>query len=170
MSETGPGTPAPHREAPTPDPAGTPSGTPHEAVHDPRRRAYGAGRALIAVYGVFALSATARAGVQLVRDAAEAPLAYGLSAFSALVYVVATIALAHNGHRMRRVAWAAVVVELVGVLAVGTLSVVDPAAFPKDTVWSHFGQGYGFVPLVLPLLGLAWLWRSSPARIAQSDR
>ena len=49
--------------------------------------------------------------------------------------------------------------ELVGVLAVGALSYAVPAAFPDKTVWSHFGSGYGFVPLVLPVLGLWWLRR-----------
>ena len=39
-------------------------------------------------------------------------------------------------------------------LAVGALSYAVPAAFPDKTVWSHFGSGYGFVPLVLPVLGL----------------
>ena len=135
--------------------------------HDPRRRAYGAGRALIAVYGVFALAATARAAVQLVRDAGGAPLAYGLSAFSAAVYIAATIALAHNGDRMRRVAWVAVVIELVGVIVVGLWTTMNPGDFPRDTVWSHFGQGYGFVPLLLPILGLFWLVRSDPAKLAR---
>ena len=36
-------------------------------------------------------------------------------------------------------------------------SYVDRAAFPDKTVWSHFGSGYGYVPLVLPVLGLLWL-------------
>ncbi len=125
--------------------------------------ASGPGRVLVAVYGVFALSASARAGVQLLRDWHEAPLAYGLSAFAALVYVVATVALA-RGHR--RLAVTAVGTELVGVLVVGTLSVADPQAFPEATVWSGFGSGYGYVPLVLPLLGLAWLSRSRARRPA----
>ncbi|PFG19495.1 hypothetical protein [Serinibacter salmoneus] len=137
-------------------------------VADTRRRAYGVGRVLIAVYGVFAVSATARASVQLIRDASQAPVAYSLSAFAAAVYVVATIALAHNGRRMRRVAWVAVVVELIGVVSVGVWSFVDPAAFPEATVWSHFGQGYAFVPLVLPILGIAWLVRSNPAALARA--
>ena len=47
--------------------------------------------------------------------------------------------------------------ELVGVLAVGTWSLTDRAAFPDATVWSAYGRGYGFVPLVLPVLGLLWL-------------
>ncbi len=127
--------------------------------------ATGPGRVLVAVYAVFAVSATARATVQLVRDFDDAPLAYGLSAFAALVYVVATVALARDA---RRLALGAVLVELVGVLAVGTLSVTDPEAFPDATVWSGFGSGYGYVPLVLPLLGLAWLWRSRRRRTAEA--
>ncbi|GAA2722704.1 hypothetical protein [Cellulomonas aerilata] len=127
----------------------------------------GPGRVLVAVYAVFALSATARAGVQLLRDWHEAPLAYALSAVAAAVYVVATVALA-RGHR--RLAIAAVGIELVGVLVVGTLSVVDRQAFPEATVWSGFGSGYGYVPLVLPLLGLTWLWRLRRTRPARSGR
>ncbi|CAM3552133.1 hypothetical protein OCAE111667_15005 [Occultella aeris] len=137
-----------------------------EDTEDTRRPAYGAGRVLIFVYGIFALAATARATVQLIRDSSEAMFAYSLSGLSAVVYILATVALAHNGRRMRRVGWITVSFELVGVLTVGTLSVLHPEYFPRDTVWSNFGQGYGYVPLVLPILGLFWMWRSSPARIA----
>jgi hypothetical protein len=112
---------------------------------------------LIAVYGVFALSATARAGVQIATRFAEAPLAYLLSALAGAVYILATIGLAGRGPGARRMAWGAVVFELVGVLVVGTLTVFDTADFPDDTVWSVFGRGYGFIPLVLPLVGLWWL-------------
>ena len=45
----------------------------------------------------------------------------------------------------------------VGVLVVGALTVADAALFPDATVWSDFGAGYGFVPLALPFIGLAWL-------------
>jgi hypothetical protein len=111
----------------------------------------------VAVYAVFAVSASARAGVQLATELDRAPLAYLLSAFAAAVYVVATLALARSSETSRRVALGAVLVELVGVLVVGTLSVLDPASFPDATVWSVFGRGYAFVPLVLPVLGLWWL-------------
>ena len=47
----------------------------------------GLGRALVAVYAVFALSATARSLVQLFTKASEAPVAYVLSALAGLVYV-----------------------------------------------------------------------------------
>ena len=69
----------------------------------------------------------------------------------------------HLNPGVRRVAWVAIGIELVGVLTVGTLSLVDPAAFPRATVWSVYGIGYGFVPLVLPVLGLLWLARTRPA-------
>lgn len=128
----------------------------------------GWGRALILVYGVFAFSALGRSSTQLVQKAGEAPLAYGLSAFAAVVYAVATFCLARPGRRTTPIAWVAVLVELIGVLVVGALTVLDPELFPDDTVWSRFGSGYGWVPAVLPFLGLAWLWHTHPQRKADS--
>ncbi|RBY92714.1 hypothetical protein [Blastococcus sp. TF02A-30] len=119
----------------------------------------GAGRVLVALYGVFALAAGARAAVQLSTRFDEAPLAYLLSALAAAVYVVATVGLVRGGPGGRRLALAAMGVELVGVLVVGTLSLADAAAFPDETVWSGFGRGYLYVPLVLPVLGLLLLRR-----------
>jgi drug/metabolite transporter (DMT)-like permease len=122
-----------------------------------RATSSGPGRVLIAVYAIFALSATARAAVQIAGKFGEAPVAYLLSALAGLVYILATVGLARHGPRARRLAWAAVGFELVGVLVVGTFTVFDSGDFPDDTVWSVFGRGYGFVPLVLPLVGLWWL-------------
>ncbi|MEU8206192.1 hypothetical protein [Streptosporangium sp. NPDC049046] len=116
----------------------------------------GPGRALVAVYGVFALAAGARAAVQIATRFQEAPLAYVLSAFAAAVYVVLTVALARGNRTLALVACG---VELAGVLIVGTLSMVDPEAFPRATVWSGYGSGYLFIPFVLPVLGLYWLLR-----------
>jgi len=121
----------------------------------------GPGRVLVFVYGLFALAASARAGVQIATKFDEAPVAYLLSALAAVIYLVATVGLARGGRTGRRVAWVCCTVELVGVLAVGTASLLLPSAFPDATVWSGYGRGYGFVPLVLPLLGLYWLRRTS---------
>lgn len=128
-----------------------------------RATATGPGRVLIAVYGVFALAATARAGVQIAGRFAEAPLAYTLSALAGSVYVLATIGLAGTGPRFRALAWAAVGFELAGVLVVGTFTLLVPGDFPDDTVWTDYGIGYGFVPLVLPFAGLWWLRRTGRA-------
>lgn len=125
------------------------------------RASSGPARVLVAVYAVFALAAGARAAVQLSTRFHEAPLAYLLSALAAVVYIVATVGLARGGRGGRRAAFVAITTELVGVLVVGTLSLVDRAAFPDETVWSGYGRGYGFVPLVLPVLGLLLLRRQA---------
>ena len=120
----------------------------------------GPGRALLAFYLIFAVAAGSRAGVQIATKFGEAPLAYLLSALAALVYLAATVGLAVGGVRGRLVALTGCIVEMAGVLVVGTLSIADKAAFPDDTVWSRYGSGYGYVPLVLPVIGLYWLWRN----------
>jgi hypothetical protein len=114
----------------------------------------GLGRILVFVYGVFALAATARALVQLATQASKAPVAYSLSLFSGIVYIVATWALATE---RRRIAIVTIGVELTGVLVIGTLS--HPSDIDRASVWSDYGNGYGYVPLVLPFVGLWWLWR-----------
>lgn len=112
---------------------------------------------LIAVYAVFALAATGRSVTQLVLYADRAPLPYALSAVAAVIYIAATVGLARGTAGARRIAWTACLFELVGVLAVGTLTVTQEDLFPDDTVWSGFGAGYGYLPAVLPVAGLAWL-------------
>jgi hypothetical protein len=122
----------------------------------------GPGRVLLTVYMIFAVAAGARAGVQIALKFSEAPLAYVLSAVAAAVYLAATIGLAVGGAKGRLTALTSCSVELVGVLVVGTLSIGDKAAFPDQTVWSEYGSGYGYIPLVLPMIGLYWLWRNRP--------
>jgi hypothetical protein len=135
----------------------------------PAPRTLGVGRLLIAVYAILALGATARAFVQIVEKFDTAPVAYLLSALSGVVYIVATIALIRRGPAWYRVAWVTITFELLGVLVVGTLSVVDPVLFPSDSVWSNFGRGYGYIPLVLPVLGMIWLSRRRPAAVSAAQ-
>ena len=120
-----------------------------------RRSRGGPGVLLVVAYGVLALAATGRSVLQVLSYYDRAPLAYTLSALAALVYLLATWCLIRGGRWVRVGQWACAF-ELVGVLVVGTASFLVPDAFPDKTVWSHFGQGYGFVPLVLPVLGLLW--------------
>ncbi|MFC9333459.1 hypothetical protein [Arthrobacter sp. NPDC057009] len=135
----------------------------HTGQRPGNTRNTGPGRLLIAVYAIFAISATARAGYQILTKFSEAPLAYLLSAFAAVVYVVATVSLAKAGRTWFKVSLVAVLVELVGVIIVGALSLFDAVQFPHETVWSAFGRGYAFVPLFLPVLGLIWLYRRRPS-------
>lgn len=114
----------------------------------------GNARALVILYAVLAIAATGRSLYQVATKFGTAPFAYSLSVLAAAVYVLATIAIARGN---RRLAIGAMVFELAGVLAIGSLTIVAPGLFPSDTVWSGFGAGYLYVPLVLPVLGLWWL-------------
>ncbi len=117
----------------------------------------GFGRVLVAVCCLFALAATARSAVQIATKFHDAPLAYLLSAFAAVAYIVATVSLARGDTASRRVATVAISIELVGVITVEPVSELASNTFPHATVWTGFGNGYGFVPLVLPFVGLWWL-------------
>ena len=124
---------------------------------------HGFGRVLVAVYGLLALAATGRSILQISEYFDRAPVSYVLSALAAVIYLVATIGLARGDRASVRLATVALSVELVGVLVVGTLSYAMRSAFPDKTVWSHFGAGYGFVPLVLPVVGLWWIHHTARA-------
>lgn len=130
-------------------------------------RMSGLGRVLIAVYIVLALAATFRSLYQIITKFDEAPVAYVLSALSGVVYIVATIALIKRVGIWRRIAWIALSFELAGVLIVGTLSLLAPQWFAHPSVWSNFGSGYVFIPLVLPVLGLIWLARTGSERVKE---
>ena len=135
-------------------------------------RSKGVGRVLIVVYGILALGATGRSFVQIahsVEDSQQVPLAFWLSALASVVYIVATIALIAPGRVWYRVAWITITFELVGVLVVGTLSLTHPELFARPSVWSWYGNGYLFIPLFLPVLGMFWL-RSRRARVDAIER
>lgn len=128
-------------------------------------RSSGPGRILVAVYAVLAIAATGRSTFQIVDRFEEAPIAFTLSAVAAVVYLLATLSLAL---RRQTIAWVTIAFELAGVLVIGTLSVVAPAVLGLDsvdpfgreaTVWSAYGAGYLCIPLVLPIIGLLYLWR-----------
>jgi hypothetical protein len=124
----------------------------------------GPARLLIALYGLFAIAAGSRALFQIATKWQQAPLAYALSALAALLYLLACAGLARRTPAAWRLAVAVCAVELAGVLGVGALTLAAPQRFAAATVWSAFGAGYGFVPLILPAIGLAWLTRSATRR------
>lgn len=120
----------------------------------------GFGRILIAVYAIFSVAAVSRSAVQIITQFEVAPTAYVLSAVAAVFYIVGTYCMAHASAVSLRVARWSAIIELAGVLVVGTISYVIPGEFPDATVWSHFGSGYLFIPVVLPIAALWWLDRS----------
>ncbi|UNO43695.1 hypothetical protein [Streptomyces sp. MST-110588] len=123
----------------------------------------GPGRLLVTLYTIFTVAAASRSAFQLIAQFDRAPLAYVLSAVSALVYGFITVSLVRGGEGARKAALVCCVLELAGVLGIGAWTCVEPAAFPDATVWSYFGRDYLFIPVVLPVTGLLWLRRSRRA-------
>ncbi|MEF3117848.1 hypothetical protein [Streptomyces chrestomyceticus] len=136
---------------------------PKGAAGERRSLGTGPGRLLVALYGVFTVAAASRAAYQLIAQFDRAPLAYILSAVSAVVYAFILFSLVRGGEGARRAAVVCCALELAGVLGVGTWTLVDRSAFPDATVWSDFGMGYLFIPVFLPVTGLLWLRRARRA-------
>ncbi|MDN3295295.1 hypothetical protein QWM81_14755 [Streptomyces ficellus] len=128
-----------------------------------RRLSRGPGMLLVWLYGVMSVGAVSRSALQIVTEFGRAPLAYTLSAMAAVVYVFITYTLVRGGERARRAALVCCAAELVGVLTVGTWTLADPGAFPDATVWSDYGYGYLFIPVLLPVTGILWLRKAGTA-------
>ncbi|MER6084176.1 hypothetical protein [Streptomyces sp. NPDC001833] len=123
----------------------------------PKRLTSGPGTLLVWFYGVMVVGAVSRSAYQIATEFDRAPLAYSLSAVAGVVYAFITYTLVRGGETARRVAQVCCAAELAGVLIVGTWTVVDSSAFPDATVWSDYGMGYVFIPVLLPLSALYWL-------------
>ncbi|MGW7200584.1 hypothetical protein [Streptomyces chryseus] len=121
------------------------------------RLVQGPGLLLVWLYGVMSVGAVSRSAYQIATEYDRAPLAYTLSAVAAVVYAFITYTLVRGGETARRAALVCCAAELVGVLVVGTWTVIEPSAFPDATVWSAFGRGYLFIPVLLPVTGIVWL-------------
>ncbi|MFJ7178889.1 hypothetical protein ACIQXA_21405 [Streptomyces massasporeus] len=134
-----------------------------EAEVSRRRLISGPGTLLVWLYGVMVVGAVSRSAYQIATEFDRAPLAYSLSAVAGVVYGFITYTLVRGGETARRVALACCVAELAGVLTVGTWTLVEPSAFPDATVWSDFGMGYLFIPVILPVSAIYWL-RASRSR------
>ncbi|MFD7304213.1 MULTISPECIES: hypothetical protein [Streptomyces] len=122
-----------------------------------RRLAGGPGTLLVWLYGVMVVGAVSRSVYQIATEFDRAPLAYALSAVAGVVYGFITYTLVRGGEKARRAAMVCCAAELAGVLVVGTWTLVEPSAFPDATVWSDFGMGYLFIPVILPVSALFWL-------------
>jgi hypothetical protein len=123
----------------------------------------GPGILLVWLYGVMVVGAVSRSVYQIATEFDRAPLAYTLSALAGVVYGFITYTLVRGGETARKAALVCCAAELVGVLAVGTWTLAEPSAFPDATVWSDFGMGYLFIPVLLPLSALYWLRRARTA-------
>ncbi|GAB1334603.1 hypothetical protein ACE1SV_11930 [Streptomyces sp. E-15] len=134
------------------------------AQERPARLISGPGMLLVWFYGVMVVGAVSRSAYQIATEFDRAPLAYTLSAVAGLVYGFITYTLVRGGETARRAAMLCCAAELAGVLIVGTWTLVEPSAFPDATVWSKYGMGYVFIPVLLPLSAMYWLRKAAARR------
>lgn len=127
-----------------------------DSNHD-GRLVRGPGLLLVWLYGVMSVGAVSRSVYQIATEFEHAPLAYALSAVAAFVYAFITYTLVRGGETARKAALVCCAAELAGVLTVGTWTLAEPSAFPDATVWSDYGMGYLFIPVLLPVTGILWL-------------
>ncbi|MFF3986996.1 hypothetical protein [Streptomyces sp. NPDC001601] len=132
----------------------------------PKRLTSGPGTLLVWFYGVMVVGAVSRSAYQIATEFDRAPLAYSLSAVAGVVYAFITYTLVRGGETARRVAQVCCAAELAGVLVVGTWTLVDSSAFPDATVWSDYGMGYVFIPVLLPISALYWLRKGAQPEAA----
>ncbi|AQS70523.1 hypothetical protein B1H29_29765 [Streptomyces pactum] len=134
-----------------------------EAKTGRKRLIGGPGILLVWLYGVMVVGAVSRSAYQIATEFDRAPLPYTLSAVAGVVYGFITYTLVRGGETARKAALVCCAAELVGVLTVGTWTLVEPSAFPDATVWSDYGMGYLFIPVLLPLSAVYWLRRARTA-------
>lgn len=138
-----------------------------EQVPDNRRPALGLGRIVMAIFWLFG-AWTLIVSIRSLIGIGGEPLGPALvSLLAALIYLTAAIALTHNGRRMRMVGWASVGISLAGPILTGLLGVGTSEVSAEFSPWSRFGEYYYYLPLVIPVIGLVWLWWSNPRRIVE---
>lgn len=116
-------------------------------------------------YPLLALSTGVRSLYQLfLKEGVTNYVGPSLSGLAAILYLVAAIGFFKRTPRWWRISVTALALETALTLLVGALSFIIPEAI-GGTIWRHFGQDYGFFPLIQPLLGLAYLlW--TPTKVA----
>lgn len=113
--------------------------------------------ALVVLYAVLGLAAAGRSVVQITTKFSEAPLPYSVSLLSAALYALIAVAIWRGAYELAT--WGTII-ELAGVLIVGTLGYVESSWWADETVWTGYGSAYGWVPLLLPVTALFLLVRS----------
>ena len=120
---------------------------------------------LTALYTFWALAICSRAAWQYATRIGDY-LPTHLSAGAGLLYLLIAY-WAWRGWR-RTLQWG-LIIELIGVIVVGTYELFYP--FGYATAWSHYGAGYLYMPLILPIAGIVTILRNgtSVSRISHSD-
>lgn len=132
-------------------------------LSDTRTRSHGWPLVIIVALCLGAAIVTWRAVVDATDAFVSANYLTGVtSIIAALMWIVGCVGIAHNGRRMRIVALAAWVLNLVGAL-VGSVS---PDLFSRVNPWFEGGSTYVYLPTIGAVIALGWLVWSRPSAVA----
>jgi hypothetical protein len=123
-----------------------------------RKASRGASDVLGFFYGLWSFSALGRSSYKYLFKHPATFVPAHLSTFVGVLYIFIIVGLRKRTPRWWWITLGLLVVELAGVLVVGKIDVIW-RPFPYATVWSNYGIGYFFMPLVLPFVGLWWMLR-----------
>ncbi len=142
---------------------GAPSNS--QGVQDDRGPSWGLGRIVMLLFWIFGIFTTIPAIVYLIRET-QVPIGPRIVAVLAgVTYLLVAVGITHNGKKMRLLAWSALIASLVGPFVMGLFELGMEQVSEVPSAWAQFGASYWYVPLLLPVIGLIWMWRSNPRRI-----
>ena len=134
-------------------------------ARDKRPPSLGLGRIIIALFWVLGVWIFATAIIDLCHGQGK-PWGPQLVALLAGVdYLVAATALTHNGRRMRMVGWVSIALSIAVPIGLWVASLGLDELNSARSAWTGMGVDFYYIPLVVSLIGIVWMWRSNPRRI-----
>lgn len=142
------------------------SSAPGASVDD-RPRALGLGRLVMVAFWGVGLWLTGAALADLFTHG-EGPRGPEILALVAgVVYLLAALALTHNGRRMRIIGWACIGATIAAPILFAVAGVGLPQLAEPRSAWTGFGSDFFYLPLLVSVIGCVWMWYSNPRRIVE---
>lgn len=134
-------------------------------ARDQRPPSLGLGRIIIAIFWLLGAWVFTAAVLDLFHAQGQ-PWGPRLVALLAGVdYLVAAIALTHNGRRMRLVGWVSIALSIAIPLILWIAALGLDELNSARSAWTGLGADFYYLPILASLIGLVWMWRSNPRRI-----
>ena len=141
--------------------------TTNEAVgaRDQRPPSLGLGRIIIAMFWLLGACIFVMAIIDLFHAQGQPWGPRIVALLAGIDYLVAATALTHNGRRMRVVGWVTIALSIAIPIILWVASLGLDELNSARSAWTGLGADFSYLPLVVSIIGLIWMWRSNPRRI-----
>ncbi len=134
-------------------------------AHDRRPPSLGLGRIIIALFWLFGAWIFVTAIVDLFHGQGKPWGPQIVALLAGVDYLVAAVALTHNGRRMRQVGWVTIGLSIAVPIVLWVASLGLEELNSARSAWTGMGVDFYYLPLLVSLIGVVWMWRSNPRRI-----